>query len=589
VLRRHLPILGWLPRYDRRWLTADALAGLSVWALLVPQSLAYASLVGVPVQYGLYSAFAALVAYPLFGTSRHLVEGPSATVGAVSAAVVAPIVGASAMGTSQAVGWTAALALATAALYVVLGVLRMGWVSTFLSRAVMAGFILGFSIGIVIDQSAKLLGVDVPSGTYAQELVHTVGKLPDASATTLAVGAGSLALLLGMRYRLPRWPRALIVMALAIAAVVVLDLSDHGVAITGHVPTGLFSVGLPGVGWSQTTALAVGALSVIFVGYSESLASSRTMALKHGYEIDPNQELVAQGVACGASSLVGGFVVDGSLSKTSVAEAAGQRSQMASFINAAFILLTIVLLAGLFDHLPSATLGAVVIDAMVGLITFADLRRYLRVNRADWVFFMGAGLGILFFGIIQGILIGVVLSLLLLIARSSRTSVRRLGRDPDSGAYHALARSEGLDTIPGVVVVRVDGPLFFADAERFRLRVQELAHQDGLPRAVVIDADAIHLTDTDGADVVIQIARELLAEGVAVALAEAHPPVLALWRRAGLDVVVPGDRVFETVDAAVSAVAHEQAPLAPARRDLAAVTDAPVAPSRGDDRGGDDP
>ena len=216
VLRRGLPILGWLPRYERRWLAADAIAGLSVWALLVPQSLAYASLVGVPVQYGLYSAFAALVVYPLFGTSRHLVEGPSATVGAVSAAVVAPLVGTAAMGTSAAVGYTAALALATGVLYGALGLLRMGWVSTFLSKAVMAGFILGFSIGIIVDQSHKLFGVPAPSGTYAQELWQTIKELPDTSAVTLAVGGGSLVLLLLMRYTQPRWPRALIVIALAI-------------------------------------------------------------------------------------------------------------------------------------------------------------------------------------------------------------------------------------------------------------------------------------------------------------------------------------------------------------------------------------
>ena len=266
VLRRGLPILGWLPRYERRWLAADAIAGLSVWALLVPQSLAYASLVGVPVQYGLYSAFAALVVYPLFGTSRHLVEGPSATVGAVSAAVVAPLVGTAAMGTSAAVGYTAALALATGVLYGALGLLRMGWVSTFLSKAVMAGFILGFSIGIIVDQSHKLFGVPAPSGTYAQELWQTIKELPDTSAVTLAVGGGSLVLLLLMRYTQPRWPRALIVMALAIVAANVFDLARHGVALTGHVPTGLFSIGLPDVGWSQTTALAVGALSVISSG-----------------------------------------------------------------------------------------------------------------------------------------------------------------------------------------------------------------------------------------------------------------------------------------------------------------------------------
>jgi SulP family sulfate permease len=551
VLVRYLPILAWLPRYDRGWVRADAVAGLSVWALLVPQSLAYAALVGVPVQYGLYAAFAALIAYPLFGTSRHLVEGPSATVGAVSFAVVSSLVGAGAMGTSKAVGFTAALALATAAVYLVLGLARMGWVSTFLSKAVMAGFILGFSIGIIIDQSPKLFGLDIKSGTYVQELGRTLQALPDTDATTLAVGASSLALLLLMRYRLPRWPRALIVMTLAIIAVGAFGLGSHGVAVTGNVPTGLFSVGLPDVGWSEATALLVGALSVIFVGYSESLASSRTMAQKHGYEIDPNQELIAQGMACGASGLVGGFVVDGSLSKTSVADAAGQRSQMASLINAAFMLLTILVLASLFEDLPTATLGAVVIDAMVGLVSFAALKRYHRVNRPDFVFFVAAGLGILFFGIIQGILAGVVLSLLLLIARSSRTSVRRLGYDPDNHAFHATARTDGLETFPGLLIARVDGPLFFADADRFRARIDELGREDGPPARVVIDADAVHLTDTDGADILIQMAQDLHSRGATLELAQVHPPVLAIWQRAGLMEVIGDHAVFDTVLEAV--------------------------------------
>src|SRR3954464_5202481 len=426
-LRRFLPILTWLPAYRRSLLAADALAGLSVWALLVPQSLAYASLSGVPVQYGLYTAVAALAAYPLFGTSKQLAEGPSAAVCAVCAAVIAPLAGAAAMGTAAAAPFAAALALTTAVVYVALGVLRMGWVSTFLSKAVMAGFVLGFSIGIIIDQSHKLFGVTAPDGSYVQELWGTLKNLPDTSATTLLVRAGSLGLLLALRVAAPKWPRALIVMVLAILASVVFDLGAHGVAVPGEVPTGLFSVGIPDVSSSDLGPLLVGALAVVFVGYSESLAAARSMAVKHGYEIDANQELIAQGMSNGAAGLVGGFPVDGSLSKSSVADTAGQRTQMASLINAGFILLTLLFLASIFEQLPSATLGAVVIDAMVGLITFAQMRRYLRVSRSDFVFFLGAMAGILCLGIIAGILIGVVLSLLLLIARSSRTSVRPLG------------------------------------------------------------------------------------------------------------------------------------------------------------------
>lgn len=560
--QRYLPILEWLPRYQRRWLGPDLAAGLSVWALLVPQGLAYATLAGVPVQYGLYTAFAAMVAYAIFGTSRQMVQGPSATVAAVSAVVITPLVGAAALGTSEAVPFAAALALVAGGIYVVLGLLRMGWVSNFLSKAVMGGFVLGFAIGIIIDQSHKLLGVSKVSGSYVQVLIGTIREVPDANVPTLVLGAAALAMLLVMRYRLPRWPRALIVMALSILAVGALDLADQGVNVTGKVPTGLFSIGLPGIDWNDAaTALVAGAFSVIFVGYSESLASARSMSLKHGYRIDPNQELVAQGMACGAAGLVGGFATDGSLSKTSVADTAGQQSQMASLINAVLILLTMLFLATLFADLPSAVLGAVVIDAMIGLIDLGELRRYHRVNRPDWVFFMGAMLGILFAGIIQGILIGVVLSLLALIARASKPAIRRLGWERQTDSYHDVTRHQGLETVPGVLVLRVDGPLFFADADRFRDTLKEMIDAtEGPVEAVVVDADAISQTDTDGADIVALIAGELRSQGITLALARLEPAILELWTRAGAIDAVGSDHVYPTVRAAVNALSGEGAP-----------------------------
>jgi len=551
ALKRYLPVLGWLPSYDRRWLRGDALAGLSVWALLVPQSLGYARLAGVPVQYGLYTAFAALLAYPLFGTSRQVVVGPSGAVCAVVAAVITPLVGAAALHTTAAAPYAAALALATALVYVALGVLRMGWISTFLSRAVMAGFVLGFSIGIIIDQLSTLLGVPDVGGSYVQELWRTIDEIPDTSGITLLVGAGSLGFLLLLRYTRPGLPRALIAIVVTIAAAKLFDLEQHGVAITGHVPTGGLRPGLPDIGWSDSDALFLGALSVVFVGYSESLAAARAMASKHRYEIDTNQELIAQGVSCGAAGLVGGFPVDGSLSKTSVADAAGQRSQMASLINAGFVLLTIVFLAGVFTDLPSATLGAIVIDAMVGLVTFAPLRRYYTVDRWDCLFFLGAMAGILCVGIMAGILIGVVLSLLLLIARSSQTSVPRLGRDPRSGVYHKVEGRDDLELPPGIVIARVDGPLFFADADRFRTQVHDLVRRDGRPSAVIVDVGSVHLSDTDGADTLIQVAGELRAEGTALVLAHPHPKILGLWRRAGVVDAVGADAIFESLPAAV--------------------------------------
>ena len=563
LLHRYLPILGWLPSYDRTWLKGDAVAGLSVWALLVPQSLAYATIVGVPVQYGLYTAFAALLVYPLFGTSKQLVVGPSATVGAVSAAVVTPLIGTAALGTDQATTYAAALALAVALVYVGLGLLRMGWISTFLSKAVMSGFVLGFAIGIIINQAPKLFGVPGLDGSYMEQLWGLLKEIPDASGATLAVGAASLGLLLAMRYFAPRLPRALIVVAGSILAVGLFDLADHGVAVTGDVPTGLFSVGVPDIDWSDAGQLLIGAVAVVFVGYSETLAAARSVAQKHRYEIDTDQELTAQGMANGAAALVGGFVVDGSLSKTSVADDAGQRSQMASLVNAVLILATMLFLATLFENLPSATLGAVVIDAMIGLVTFVPLQRYYRVNRADWVFFMGAGVGILFFGVMAGILIGVVLSLLLLVARSSRTNVRRLHYDPKGGGYYDVSRHDGLEPTPGVLVARVDGPLFFADADRFRSSLQEFSREGEAVTGVVIDAEAIHLTDTDGADILIQVTQEWKARGASLVLARVHPPVLELWRRAGVVDVVGENQIFDTISDAVRSLDGGQTKGAP--------------------------
>ena len=266
-------------------------------------------------------------------------------------------------------------------------------------------------------------------------------------------------------------------MVLSIIAVTALDLTAHGVAVTGTVPTGLFSIGIPFGSWDQPGALLVGALSIIFVGYSETLAAGRAMATKHAYEIDPDQELIAEGFACLGSGLVGSFATDGSLSKTSVADSAGQRSQMASVVNAVFVLLTMLFLAGLFENLAGAVLGAVVIDAMVGLITLADFNRYRRVNRADWACFMAAGLGILFLSITAGIAVGVVLSLLLLISRASGAQLHRLGRAYDAVTYRDISRHDDVVVEPDVLVVRLDGPLFFANANRFHDQLTALARR----------------------------------------------------------------------------------------------------------------
>ena len=273
---------------------------------------------------------------------------------------------------------------------------------------------------------------------------------------------------------------------------------------------------------------------MIFVGFSEALAAARTVASRHGYEVEPNQEMVTKGAANGLSGLVGGFVVTGSLSKTSVADAAGQRSQVASLADATLILATVVLLAKVFENLPTAALAAVVIDAMLGLVAFAPMRRYYRSYRRDFVVFISAMVGIFCFGIIQGIVIGVVLSLLLLIARASNPAIVQLGRDPKLNTWLDVNRHDGLLTEPDLLCVRIDGPLFFADANPFRQSMLRML--DGSPqgvRTLVLDVEAVSQTDTDGADILIQLVGELRAKEVGLYLARPRSSVLEVWSRAG--------------------------------------------------------
>lgn len=548
-LAGYVPVLGWARGYSRDWLSGDVLAALSVWALLVPQSIAYASIAGVPAQFGLYTAVAALVGYAVFGTSRQVVSGPSATVAALSATVVGPL---AAAGSADFVTFTAALALTAGAIYIALGLCRMGWVSYFLSKAVLEGFILGFAIGIIIDQSHKILGVAAVDGSYLQILVGTIKQLPQTNAATLAIGATSLVFLLALRARAPRVPRALIALVVSTIATTTLGLTSMGVSVTGAIPTGLPSIAVPSFPSGAGAALVTGAFAVIFVGFSESLASARTMASKHDYDIDTNQEMVAQGASNAAAALLGGFVVAGSLSKTSVADASGQHSQLASLINAAFVLLTILFLAPLFANLPSAVLGAIVIDAMVGLMTLEGFRRYRVVNRSDWYFFLAAMIGILAFGILQGVLIGVVLSLLLLIARASNPPVVPFAFDRRSNAFVPRRSRTDLESRPDVLVIGIEGPLFFADAARFRERVTELfCAADPTPRLLVLDMAAVSISDTDGADMLVQIASEMRGRGAKVTLARLEPEIRDLYERAGVIEALGSDSVFPTVREAV--------------------------------------
>ena len=557
-LKKYFPILDWLPHYKPEWLRFDIIAALSVWALLVPQSIAYGSIAGVPLQFGLYAALGALVGYALFGTAGQVITGPSAAIAAVSASVVALW---ATSGSSEWVAYTAALALTAGLVYLLLGFLKMGWVSHFLSGAVLAGFVFGFGIGLIVDQSPKILGVPKAAGSYFQVLIGTIKALPETSIPTLIVGVSSIILLLLMRRFLPKWPRTLMVVILGIIVSSLLGLANYGVSVVGTIPSGLPSLTWPTFPPVGLTSLIMGSLAVIFIGYSESLAAAKEEGSKYGYEIDASQEMVAQGMANSASGLLGGFAVEGSLSKTAVADMAGQKTQLASLLTAGLMLITILFLAGLFTTLPQAVLGAVVIDAGISLVKIKEFQHY-RLNRVDFSAFLATAIVVFFVGVLAGVVMGLVLALLLLIASASRSPVRQMAFDKSNNVYVEADRHPEAEIDPGIVVVAIHGPLFFADADNFRKSVLDLV-ENNQPYAVVIDLGTVMMLDMDGDKILAKLSRELRKKNIQLLLVRVGRDKLELMRKTGTLEEIGTQNIYETTRAAVADV--QKATIKPAQ------------------------
>jgi sulfate permease, SulP family len=549
ALIRSVPIFAWLPRYERAWLAPDLLAGLSVWALVVPQALAYSVVVGVPAQYGLYTILGASVLYAIFASTHQVVTGPSASVAAVTAPVAALYVAAT---SPDYLSTVIALTMCVGVVYVLLGAFRMGWVSNFLAKAVLEGFIFAVGFGLIVDQLPKILGIPKAEGSYWDVLVGVVRDVDSTVRATLLVGVAAVGLLLVLRLKAPKLPRSFIAVLLGIAASSAFDLAEHGVEVVGDVPTGLPSIALPtGFSITEWLTMSVGALAIIVVSYSESIATATNTAAKHKLEFSPDQELVAQGAAWVGSSLVGGFPGCGSLSKTAVAESSGQKTQLAGLSVAGLTILTLLFLAGMFSNLPQAVLGAVVVDAALGLIHF-DVVAHFLTSRRDFGVFVVTAIGLFFVGVVAGIVLGLIVSLLLLIQQASRTPFRRMVYDADNQVYVEAVDHSEVTATDGVVVLDVNGPLFFADAAPFRAAIHKLVLEKGV-HTIVVDLKATPVIDLDGADMLTKVHGELADTGVRLMITHADTAELELLRRAGTLTEFGDDNIFATVRAAVAA------------------------------------
>jgi high affinity sulfate transporter 1 len=557
TLKSFFPIFEWLPKYQGKWLRFDLIAALTVWALVVPEAMAYAGIAGMPPEYGLYAAPLALLGYAIFGTSKHLNVGPSSTVAALSFGVV---VGLAAEGSDEFISLTIMLAILTGILLIFGGLLRMGVLADFFSKPVLDGFIVGLAITIVVGQLDKLLGYEVEAELeFIPDILVIISGLAMTHRPTLVVGLVSLALLFLMERYIPKVPAAITVLFLAIIVSALVGFEDVGIHIVGEIPAGLPPIGLPeGITLDQVLALLPGAAAIALVAFAESVATARSYASKFNYKVNADQELIALGASNTGAGISSGFVVDGSLSKTSASAEAGAKSQMVSIIAAVIILITIVALTPLFYALPEATLGAIVIHAVWHLINFRKLGRYRKVTSLDFWTAVIAMLGVLALGILQGLILAVFIGLLALIIGTKTRATSVLGKVPDEKIYRGLENYPEGETYPGLLILRYDGSLFFANAPDFADEVRAgIELSDPPPRVVLVDGESINGIDATAINTTIELNDELKRADVELRFARVRANVKEIMQRSDLVEIIGSDHFYVSIQDGVNAFLAE--------------------------------
>jgi high affinity sulfate transporter 1 len=546
---RFFPGLQALAKYDRSWLPIDLVAGLSVGAVAIPVAIAYAQLAGAPAVNGLYTGILPLLAYAIFGTSRQLIIAPDAATCAIVAAIVVPLAGAD---PGRYVSLSMILAVITGVACIVAGFARLGFLSNFLARPILTGYLNGIAISIISGQLGKLFGYSLKPVGFFRQMAEFVSKLGETRPVTLAVGLGAFALLRVMRRGLPKFPAPLIAMVVGIALSGLLRLGDRGVALLGTIPAGLPAPKLPDLGTSELEPLVYGALGLALISFNSAMVTARGFAAKNRYDIDPNQEFIALGVADIGAGVMQGFAVSGADSRTAVNDSVGGKSQVVGLVAAVVLVLTLLFLTGPLAALPIAVLAAVLIDSAIGLFDLPSLVRLRRVSPHEFRLCLITLLGVITVGVVPGVGIAVAVALFQLIRSTSRPHDAVLGRIPGIEGYHDMSRNPAAEPIPGLVIFRFDSPLVFVNADRFKARVRQVVERAGSSvRCLILDAGIMPNMDTTGAAALGEVRAELAANNVTLLIAEPVGRLRDMIEKTAAE-EVRADVIFPTVDDAVA-------------------------------------
>jgi sulfate permease, SulP family len=562
ALAHFVPITGWLP--DCSWKTArpDIVAGIAVAGLLIPEGMAYAGIAGVPPQMGLYSAFVGMFVYAIFGTSRQLAVTSTSSSAAMLAALVAPLALAD---PARYMVLVSAVTIAAGLLFLLGGVLKLGVVSEFISKPVLKGFVFGLALTIIVKQTHKVLGIHGGQGNFFHQSWHVLTSIAGVNRWTLGVGAVAILILFLLGALTPRVPSVLIVLVLGILSFSWFGLEHHGVEVVGTIHAGMPSLQWPRIGEDDQADVFIGAIGIVLVLVAEALAAGRTFAAKNKYELVPNQELCAMGMANIASGLFGGMIVGGGMSGTAANDVAGARTQLSTVTASMFVGLTLAFLMPLFRNLPEAVLGAIVIHAVAHLADVRTLSYYAKLRTGSVWIALAALIGVLQMGILKGLIFAVGLTLIAIMYKLSSPQDSILGRVKGSENFVDVTRYSEAEQIPGLLIFRPNGIVFFANANRVHSRLRELVKTAGSPlRAVILNLEASPEIDVTCLEMLGQLRNELHDAGIDLYFARVADPVRDLFRRSGLLKELDG-RLFRGVDVAVAAFRGAMQPHAQAR------------------------
>ena len=542
-----VPLLEWLLEYRKEWFRHDLVAGLTTAAVVIPKAMAYATVAGLPIQVGLYTALVPPIAYAVLGTSRPLSVSTTTTLAILTGAELGEVVpGGQAASVLQA---TAVLTMLVGVMLMLASVLRLGFVANFISEPVLVGFKAGIAVVIILDQIPKVLGIHFAKGSFLHNVGAIVRGLPDVSIPTLVVGLLTMAGLVAIERLKPRWPAPLLVIAAAIAGVGLLGWQRHGIELVGAIPTGLPALTVPDLGLAGQ--LWPAALGMALMSFTETAAAGRAFARTDEPSLRPNAELFATGMANAAGAFWGSMPAGGGTSQTAVNRMTGARTQIAGLVTASMALMTMVLLSPLIGLMPQAVLAGVVIVYSIGLFHPADFRSILRVRRTEFIWAVAALLGVMLLGTLRGILVAIIFSLVALAQQTANPPVSVLGRKPGTNVFRPRSPEHMDDeSFPGLLLLRLEGRVFFLNAERIAEKLRPLI-AEARPKVVVLDLSGVFDLEYSALKMLAEGEKRQRDAGVMVWLTGLSPEVYAMVQRSPLGEVLGPERLFFNLEMAV--------------------------------------